>query len=1051
MNYLKGIGFLLLFGIIGAGFILFAAQAQDWENPKMLGRNKEPAHNTLVVYPDQQSALENDREDSPFYRSLNGDWHFFWVKKPADRPRQFSQVDFDAAAWAKIPVPSNWQMLGYGIPIYLNHPYPFKKDPPYIQHEYNPVGSYRREFHIPQDWLNRRIFIHFDGVESAFYIWINGNKVGYSQGSRTPAEFDITPYIQTGNNVLAVEVYRWSDGSYLECQDFWRMSGIYRDVYLFSVPTVHIRDFAVKTTLDNKYRDALLTVTTKIRNYTASSQEPVLEMSLLDPAGKNIGKDTFHNQKVAAIAPGEENSVSAELKVKKPLKWSAEAPHLYTLLLTLKDTQGEILEVEKCRVGFRSVEIKQGQLLVNGTPILLKGVNRHEHDPVSGHYITKESMLQDVLLMKRFNLNAVRTSHYPDHPYWYDLCDEYGLYLIDEANIESHGMGYHPDITLGNDPDWREAHLDRIIRMVERDKNHPSVIIWSLGNEAGDGVNFVAASDWIHQFDPSRPVHYERAIRRSHVDIVSPMYMRIEGLKKYASQPQERPLILCEYAHAMGNSVGNLQEYWDVIEKEPQLQGGFIWDWVDQALTKSTSDGRTFFAYGGDYGDNFNDGNFLCNGLVQPDRRPNPHFYEVKKVYQYVTVTSVDPGQGKFRIHNKYDFISLDFLDISWEMTANGKIVQSGDLKSRDIPPGKQKDINIPFQKPEASPGLEYFLKITFRLAADQTWAEKGYILAWNQFPLPFIANPVSSTDSSALPTLKMTQSGKQVTVEGDNFKVQIGKISGVIEAFEFAGAKLLTRPLLPNFWRAPTDNDRGNRMPRRQSVWQTAGPGMTVNKVYTRQIEAAVVEIGIEAVIPAGRSWLNLLYTIYGNGDIVISSHFLPGMRLPNLPRFGMQMGIPQDFQTITWYGRGPHESYWDRKTGAPLGLYSGTVDELLHPYIRPQEVGNKTDVRWITLTDHNGAGLLITGLDPLSVSVWPYTQEDLERAEHTFELNKRDFLTVNIDHKQMGVGGDNSWGARPHPQYTLPAQDYSYGFRLTPITGQEESLNPLLNRKHK
>ncbi|MCJ7580135.1 MAG: beta-galactosidase, partial [Candidatus Aminicenantes bacterium] len=528
-------------------------------------------------------------------------------------------------------VPSNWQMEGYGIPIYLNHPYPFKKNPPYIQHEYNPVGSYRTEFEIPESWGNRQVFLNFDGVESAFYLWINGQKVGYSQGSRTPAEFNVTQYLKPGKNILAAEVYRWSDGSYLECQDFWRLSGIFRDVYLHSAPQVHIRDFEVITDLDENYTHSNLKVITKITNYSLSSQNVQLELSIRDNKGLPIGRDPFIKDTIENFPSGEGKKITIETIVQNPAKWSAESPTLYTLLLVLRDMDGNILEVESSRFGFREVAMKNGQLLVNGIPVLLKGVNRHEHDPITGHYVSEASMIQDIKLMKQFNLNAVRTSHYPNTPLWYDLCDEYGIYLIDEANIESHGMGYRPDTTLGNNPEWEDAHMERIIRMVERDKNHPSVIIWSMGNEAGDGVNFEACSAWIHERDSQRPVHYERAGQRAHVDIVSPMYMRIEGLIKYASQPQDRPLILCEYAHAMGNSVGNLQDYWDVIEREPQLQGGFIWDWVDQALARTTSDGRPFFAYGGDFGDNFNDGNFLCNGLIQPDRTPNPHFYEVKK------------------------------------------------------------------------------------------------------------------------------------------------------------------------------------------------------------------------------------------------------------------------------------------------------------------------------------------------------------------------------------------------------------------------------------
>jgi len=1020
---------------------LQAEETPDWENPKIFGINKEMAHNTLMVYPDIPSAIKNSRSSSPFFQSLNGLWKFHWVNKPADRPREFYKPDFNVEHWENIPVPSNWQMEGYGIPIYLNHPYPFKKNPPFIQHEYNPVGSYRTEFEIPETWDNRQVFLHFDGVESAFYLWINGQKVGYSQGSRTPAEFNVTQYLKPGKNILAAEVYRWSDGSYLECQDFWRLSGIFRDVYVFSAPFVHIRDFEVITDLDENYTHSNLKVITKITNYSLSPQNVQIEVSVRNNKELPIGRNPFIKDSIETIPPEEEKIISIETNIQNPAKWSAESPTLYTLLLVLKDTDGNILEVESCRFGFREVEMKNGQLLVNSKPVLLKGVNRHEHDPITGHYVTKESMIQDIKLMKQFNLNAVRTSHYPDTPLWYDLCDEYGIYLIDEANIESHGMGYRPDTTLGNNPEWKEAHLDRIKRMVERDKNHPSVIIWSMGNEAGDGVNFEVCSAWIHERDSQRPVHYERAGRRAHVDIVSPMYMRIEGLVKYAGQPQDRPLILCEYAHAMGNSVGNLQDYWDVIEREPQLQGGFIWDWVDQALARTTSDGRPFFAYGGDFGDNFNDGNFLCNGLVQPDRTPNPHYYEVKKVYSYVSVEPIDLSAGIVSIRNKYDFVPLDFLDISWEMTEDGKVIQKDTLPKMNLSPKQSQDIRIPFKKPKLKPGSEYLIKVMFKLAEDTLWAKKGYLLAWDQFKLPFKTPPAPKPNIQDMPDLAVEESTAAYQVTGDSFQLTIDKDSGSIESFKFQGKELVSRPLAPNFWRAPIDNDNGNRMPERQSVWRTAGPGRVVSNIDVQQPNPKKVRIQVDCLLPAGKSDLSIIYTIYGSGDVVVESSFKPGMELPNLPRVGMQMGIPGEFNTITWYGRGPHESYWDRKTGAAVGLYSGSVEEQIHPYIRPQEVGNKTDVRWVTLTNQDGAGLRIVGQPLLSVSAWPFSMSDLEQAEHTFDLNFRSLVTLNIDFKQMGVGGDNSWGARPHPEYTLPAKPYKYSFRISPISGSQNT----------
>jgi beta-galactosidase len=651
-------------GILSISLILLSpgggvAEVNDWENPEMIGRNNEPAHCTLVPYADTRSALTGTPETSPYYKLLSGKWKFHWVKNFAGVPKDFHKVDYDVSDWKHIPVPSMWQLQGYGIPRYLNTRYAFKADPPHVPTDYNPIGLYRTEFTVPADWERRQVFLHFEGVDSAFYLWINGQEVGYSQGSMTPAEFRITPYLRPGENILAAQVIRWSDGSYLECQDMWRLSGIFRDVYLFSTPTVHLRDFFVRSYLDGQNRDAVLSVVAMLHNY---SHKPAgahsVDVTLLDGKGNPVGKSPLMSDRIASISGSSDGTIEIRMNVSNPLKWSAEAPNLYVVMLELKDATGKIIEVERCNFGFRKVELTNGQLQVNGRSILIKGVNRHEFDPDRGRAVTYERMVQDIELLKRNNINAVRTSHYPDNPKWYDLCDRYGIYLIDEANIESHGIGYDPAKTLGNKPEWQLAHMDRTISMVERDKNHPSIIIWSLGNEAGDGINFEATSAWIHQRDPSRPVHYERAMdyrnhtARPHTDIVCPMYAGIGWLQQYAKTGQDRPLILCEYAHAMGNSVGNLQDYWDTIEAYAHLQGGFIWDWVDQGLRKSakrTPDGAEsadYWAYGGDFGDQPTDGNFCCNGIVQPDRKPNPSLYEVKKVYQYIKVHPVDATAG---------------------------------------------------------------------------------------------------------------------------------------------------------------------------------------------------------------------------------------------------------------------------------------------------------------------------------------------------------------------------------------------------------------------
>jgi beta-galactosidase len=671
---------------------------------------------------------------------------------------------------------------------------------------------------------------------------------------------------------------------------------------------------------------------------------------------------------------------------------------------------------------------------VNGKAILIKGVNRHEHDPDYGRAVPFERMVEDIRIMKQNNINAVRTSHYPDQPAWLDLCDRHGLYLIDEANIESHGMGYKPERTLGNNPLWKKAHMDRGISMVERDKNHPSVIIWSMGNEGGDGVNFQALSDWIHQRDPSRPVHYERALERGHVDIVSPMYARIPKLIEYAEKKEnnKRPYILCEYAHAMGNSVGNLKEYWDVIEKYKHLQGGFIWDFIDQGLRKKTTDGQEFFAYGGDYGDIPNDGNFCCNGIVQPDRKPNPSLYEVKKVYQYIKILPVDLKKGAVKIVNGYDFLDLGFLDITWELMENGRQLQQNRIKPLKIKSGSSTDIVIPFKKPRLNPGKEYFLTLTFSLTRNTSWAGKGHVVAWEQFKMPFDVPGEKDIDAASLPGLKIDETGPAIVIQGKGFSVQLGKKSGLIEKWQVGEQSLLLEPLTPNFWRVPTDNDIGNRMPKRQGIWRNAGNERTDAGVKVSQVSPGVVQVEARSHLLAGNSPLDMIYTLYGNGEIEVQMTVDIQKGLPNLPRIGMQTRVPGEYSQVRWFGRGPHETYWDRQSGARVGFFRSNIMNQIHRYVRPQENGNKTDVRWIALFNKTGASINAEGKPLLYASVWPYGMRDLERAKHIHEPKARDFITLNLDYKQMGVGGDNSWGARPHKQYTLPPKLYTYRFKL-------------------
>ncbi|MDT8300718.1 MAG: glycoside hydrolase family 2 TIM barrel-domain containing protein [Sedimentisphaerales bacterium] len=1030
----------------------------DWENPDVIGINKEPGHCTLIPYSDIEKALKADRKDSQFFRSLNGNWKFNWVNKPSDRPLDFYKPDYDVSTWKLIPVPSNWQMHGYGIPIYLNSRHPFPPNPPHIPHDYNPVGSYRRQFTMPKDWKNRRIFLHFDGVKSAFYLWINGMKVGYSQDSMTPAEFDITQYLKSGENTIAVEVYRWSDGSYLEDQDMWRLSGIYRNVYLSATPQVHIRDFFVQTDLDDSYTDATLKIRPRISNYTDQNIEGwTIEAQLYDPNKESVLTEPL-TRTVSSIInekyPQRDTVKFAllEQKISNPKKWSDEFPNLYTLVLSLNDAEGKTIEAESCRIGFRKVEIKEGQLLVNGRSIKLFGVNRHEHDPDHGRAVPVSRMIQDIKLLKQNNINAVRTSHYPDDPTWYDLCDEYGIYLIDEANLESHALkGY-----LSNVPGWHNAFVERAISMVERDKNHPSVIFWSLGNETGCGPNHAAMSAWIKDYDPTRPIHYEGAagnpVDYPYVDMISRMYARIPEIIKLATNPNDnRPMVLCEYAHAMGNSVGNLKEYWDAIRTHKRLIGGFIWDWADQGLRKKSSDGQEFWAYGGDYGDDPNDGNFCCNGLVQPNRKPNPSLYEVKKVYQRIHVLPVDIQAGKFHIYNEYDFLNLDFTDIKCELTADGRVIQKGTLPKLSLAPGAKRELQLNFTEPKLQPDTEYWIKIFFTLAEDTSWARRGYILAWDQFKVPFDVPQAPVIDSNTMPSLSLNETTQNITITGDDFEIMFGAESGALESFVFNEKQLIASSLVPNFWRVPTDNDEGNKMPKRLGVWRNAGPGRTVNTVKAEQLNSQIVRITTEADIPVGtNSTYKNVYTVYGTGDIIIDSNFAPhGESLPMLPRLGMQMAMPAQFNKLTWFGRGPHENYWDRKTGAALGLYTGNVNELMHRYVRPQENANRSDVRWMALTDPNSIGIVAVGMPTIDISAWPFTMQDLEKAKHIHEPSQADTITVNLDYRQMGVGGDDSWGARTHPEYTLPAKPYHYRLRLMPYSRERGNILKLTRQR--
>ncbi|MCP5522664.1 MAG: DUF4981 domain-containing protein [Verrucomicrobiales bacterium] len=1053
---------LALSSVILAGLPMGAADDEHglpvWQDPAVQGIGREPRHASFLRFPNADLARANAdatkplldrRAASPWYQSLNGDWRFHWSSSVPDRPAEFFQPDFDVSGWKTIPVPSCWQLEGYDIPIYVNYMSPDSKcpwgrmDPPHIPPEKNPVGSYRRTFTVPADWSGRRVLIHFDGVESAYFVWVNGTLAGFAKDARTPGEFDLTKLLVPGENVLAVEVYRYSDASYLEDQDKWRLNGIFRDVYLTAQSPCRVRDIFVTPDLDSTGKRGRLRVEIEVANSGAEVVEGAKVAAVLEDADGNA---LVPGPMEALLHVATDGKMLATLATTVPAvePWSAENPRLYRLLLTLRDPAGEVIEVIPWQVGFRSSRVADGQLLVNDRPIYIKGVNRHEMDPDRGYSVSREMMIRDIRLMKQHNINAVRTSHYPDTPEWYDLCDLYGIYLIDEANIESHGIGYDASRTLAGKSEWEAAHLDRTMNMVERDKNHAAVVIWSLGNEAGDGPNFVATSAWIKSRDSSRPVHYERAGLARHTDIYCPMYATPDQMERYARRNPDRPLILCEYAHAMGNSVGNLTDYWEVIERYPVLQGGFIWDWVDQCLRARDDDGREFWAYGGDYGPpgTPSDGNFLANGVVAPDRTPHPSLTEVAKVYQYIKIDPVDLVEGRVRVRNAYAFSDLADFTVSYEIAAEGVVIKRGTLPVLDLEPGAEAEIQIPVREVVRVPGVEHFLTVRFALADDALWAPRGHIVAWEQFALPTVATAATPV-AVAGDALKAERDDNRIVVTGAGFSVALSLKTGALESFRVQGDEMLAAPLVPNFWRAQTDNDSASRdmMLHDLGVWKEAAAGRVVGHTALTQSQPDRIEVRCEGSLLDGKVPWTQTCVIQGDGTVGVRMRIEPGSGLPEIPRVGMQLALPARYDQVTWYGRGADENYLDRHAGTPVGRYSRSVEEMIHNYMRPQENGNRTDVRWIVCADRAGRGLMAVGDEHLlSTSVWPFTQEDLATAKHTHELPRRGFVTWNLDHLQRGLGSINSWGAKPLPKYRLTAPEYDYSFTLLPVEGSPD-----------
>ena len=1037
---------LILLMLLAAGCNLSPATFErpaEIENPTVTEINREPPHATLFPFESKQLASTNIKEESNYFLSLNGKWKFKYSENPETRPGYFYQPDFDVGNWDDIQVPGNWELQGYGTPYYLDEEYPFKPDPPYVPKE-NPVGSYRKEITVPLTWNDRQVYLYIGSVRSAMFLWVNGKMVGFAKGSKSPVEFNLTQYIDLGTeNSISIEVYRWSDGSYLEGQDAWRISGIERDVYLYSTPNQHIRDYFVTANLDSNYENGVFRINGEV-NSSLTTKGVTVSYELTDPQGRMISQD----QKSVGDAQVEE--FKFEDVIKSPQKWSAEVPNLYRLYINLSNRNGELLESVSTNVGFRKVEIKDRQLMVNGVPVDIKGVNRCESDPVWGRYVSEDKMLEDIRLMKQFNINAVRTSHYPHAEKWYELCDRYGLYVVDEANIEAHGMFYHELGYAGvtDNKQWEEAYMDRTRRLVERDKNHPSVIIWSLGNESGDGQNMVSTYNWIKSRDETRPVQYQEAWYEDHTDLVVPMYKDKFFIEEFAKKQDQRPLILCEYAHAMGNSVGNLQDYWDVMNKYDNLQGGFIWDWIDQTILKINARGDSIWAYGGDFDEpqSLNDSSFCANGLVYADRTLYPYIWEVKKVYQDIKFNDVKIIDGLIEIGNDYRFRNTSDFTFKWSLMGNGDELQRGDFDV-SIEPGKSETIELPFGPFSRNRGVEYFVNIRAVTKSETDLVPQGHDVANAQFRLPVYQSD-TPVDWSNIPQLSIDESDAAINGESDNFSFRIDKTTGELTSLLRDQKELIRTPLFANFWRYPTDNDLGNAFNKRSAVWKDATKNQRIEHVILRKLSEKAGMIEVLAYLPEVDSRCTTRYLVYGSGDIVVTHKLVPGSKeLPSLPRFGMSFTMPGNYETLEWFGRGPFENYWDRKSAADVGYYSSSVWDQYVPYVRPQENGNKTDVRWFKIMDEEGDGIMISG-DNLGFSTHNFEQSLLDHVgtsapnKHGNEIKAADLVSVQIDKKQMGVGGDNTWGARTHEQYTIPAKEMEFSFRIRPIKRDDDAF---------
>jgi beta-galactosidase len=1021
------------------------AQKNDWENPEIFAVNKLPARAVLYPYDTTANRLQ---------KNLNGAWPFYWVGDERERLPNFYQVDLDHSTWETIPVPSNWQRQKnsqgqwYGFPIYVNQSYPFaSKKPPHIPKGKNEVGVYRKWFALDKAWKNKRVILHFGAVNSAMYCYLNGQKVGYAQGGKTPIEFDISSYLQADSNLLALEVFRYSDGSYLQCQDYWRLSGMERGVYLYALEPTAIVDVEAQGTLLADYKTGKL----KTSIHFSGKNAVETRVQLYDRRENQQLLDT-----IVTVTPEQDSILFIEQLLPSVRRWSAELPNLYELRIwtrTPQPKQSWMLDEQKALqlyIGFRTSEIKNGQLLLNGQPIVLKGVNYHEHHAQTGHVLDPKSILKDLLLMKKNNINAIRTCHYPQPEIFYDFCDVLGFYVVDEANIESHGMGYGP-ASLAKRPRWKAAHIDRVQRMVERDKNHPSIIVWSLGNEAGNGLNFLAAYDWLQARDSTRPVQYEQAhLKWRNSDIYAPMYPKFEKVKRYANSNPNKPLIMCEYAHSMGNSTGNFAEWWALIEAYDALQGGFIWDWVDQGLAAWDSVAQdSFFVYGGYYGPKNipSAGNFCLNGLVFPDRSPQPALAEVRKVYQYIGFEAVDLTKGQLELKNKYSFKSIEGKQLRWQIKRAGAVLQQGQLPLGDFAPQTKIAVQLYEQLPDNPTATPEYLHLQVVRPFLGSYQKGITEEAVEQFALP-IANALKKKAlKPVLGAITLQETEQHLRIQGADFEVVFDLTNKQLATWTANGHLLLQEGFRPNFWRGMTDNDYGHFLLLKAGHWRRASQAPKAQQLRWQKLENGAVQVAANYRFYGGQTDLN--YYIHPNGNITVSSTLRRGWpRWGALPKFGLTAVLPAPYDRLTWYGRGPLENYSDRKTASAIDVYQSTVAEQYVPYIRPQENGNKTDTYWLELCDiERQAGLRIErDSQVLNFSALHYTTEDMQgdvralgqrndKNRYTKDLPKRAAIYLDVDAAQLGLGGDDSWWQRPHQEYRLLKKSYSIQFTLSPL----------------